>query len=95
MNLNILKTFRHDVYQSFKQAKDALFNLVNALAREDRAQSLPELSLSPSFQRRWASTYEALEDGIIDAKALQRVLVAYMPQRLPLPLIAVDSTHIA
>ena len=46
-NLNALIEFRYGIYQSFKQARDALFNLVDALASEDRAQSLPELSLSP------------------------------------------------
>lgn len=95
MNLNTLIEFRHGVYQSFKRAKDALFNLVDALASEDRAQSLPELSLSPSFERTWASTYEALEDGIIDAKHLQQVFLKYLPMRVPQLLIAVDSTHIA
>lgn len=95
MNLNTLKAFRHGVYQSFPRAKDALFNLVDALASEDRAQSLPELSLSPAFERKWPSTYEALEDGVIDAKALQRVFIAHLPQRHPVPLVAVDGTNIA
>ena len=57
--MNALIEFRYGIYQSFKQARDALFNLVNALASEDRAQSLPELSLSPFFERKWSSTYEA------------------------------------
>jgi hypothetical protein len=94
MNLNTLIAFRHGVYQSFKQAGDALFSLGDALVSEDRAQSLPELSLSPFFERQWPSTYEALEDGIIDEKALQRVFLAHLPQRCPIPLIAVDSTSI-
>ncbi len=49
MNLHTLIEFRHEIYSSFRQAKDALFNLVDALASKDRAQSLPELSLSPYF----------------------------------------------
>ena len=95
MNLNTLKAFRHGVYRSFKQAGDALFNLADALASEDRARSLPELSLSPSFERKWSSTYEALEDGIIEEKELQRVFIAHLPPRHPIPLVAVDSTSIA
>jgi hypothetical protein len=83
MNLNTVISFRHGVYQSFQQAKDALFNLGDALASEDRAQSLPELSLSPYFERKWPSTYEALEDGIIDEEKLQRVFTAHLPQRNP------------
>ncbi len=95
MNLNTVKTFRHEVYQSFKQAKDALFNLLDALASEDRAQSLPELSLSPHFQRKWPSIYEALEDGRIEGDELQKVFVNHLPTRSPFPLIAVDGSSIA
>lgn len=95
MNLNTLKAFRHGVYQSFKQASDALFNLADALASEDRARSLPELSLSPCFERKWSSIYEALEDGIIEEKELQRVFLTHQPPRHPIPLVAVDSTSIA
>lgn len=65
------------------------------MASEDRAQSLPELSLSPFFERKWSSTYEALEDGIIDTQALQKAFITHLPQRSSLPLIAVDSTSIA
>ena len=95
MNLNTLISFRHGVYQSFGRARDALFNLTDALASEDRAHSLPEWSLSPAFERKWSSTYEALEDGIIDVQRLQRVFLMHLPQRCPVPLIAVDSTSIA
>lgn len=95
MNLTTLREFRHGVYQSFKQARDALFNLADALVSEDRAQSLPELSLSPFFERTWSSTYEALEDGIIDVQALQQVFIAHLPPRCSMPLIAVDSTSSA
>lgn len=94
-NLNALIEFRYGIYQSFKQARDALFNLVDALASEDRAQSLPELSLSPFFERKWSSTYEALEDGIIDTQALHKVFITHLPQRSSVPMIAVDSTSIA
>ena len=95
MNFNTLIEFRQGVYQSFNQAKDALFNLVDALTSEDRALSLPELSLSPHFQRKWSSTYEALEDGSIDEKRLQEVFIEHLPPRCPVPLMAVDSTGIA
>jgi hypothetical protein len=95
MNRNTLQAFHHGVSHRFKQARDALFNLADALASEDRAQSLPEWSLSPLFERKWPSLYEALEDGIIDVQALQRVFAAHLPPRSPVPLMAVESTHIA
>src|SRR6266853_3402196 len=79
MNLNILKQVRQEVYGCFGQAKDAVFNTVDALMSEDRAQSFPELSLSPHFERRWPSLYEALQDGRIEQNELQKVFVKHVP----------------
>ena len=73
MNLTILNDFRHEVYGCFERAADALFNTVDALLTETQAHSFPELSLSPWFQRRWCSLYEAFEDGRIDQERLRRV----------------------
>lgn len=80
MNLNTLKEFRHAMYGCFQRAKDGLFNTMDALITEDRAQSFPELSLSPSFVRQWPSLYEAFEDGRIDVKRLRKVLAQYAPR---------------
>ena len=63
MNLSTLNDFRHEMYGCFGHGKDALFNLVDALASEAGARSFPELSLSPFFERTWASLYEALGDA--------------------------------
>lgn len=79
MNLNTLNEFRHAVSGCFKQAGDALFNTVAALSSETAAHSFPELSLSPLFQRRWPSLYEAFEDGKIDAEQLRQVFVQFAP----------------
>ncbi len=79
MNLNTLNEFRHASYGCFKQAGDALFNTVDALSSETAAHSFPELSLSPFFQRKWASLYEAFEDGNIDAERLRQVFVQFAP----------------
>ncbi len=79
MNLNTLNTFRQQVYESFEQAADALFNTMDALASEPAARSFPELSLSPFFVRKWPSLYEAFEDGKIDAERLREVFVQFAP----------------
>src|SRR2546430_16894188 len=79
MNLNTLNEFRHAVCGCFKQAGDALFNTVDALSSETTAHSFPELSLSPLFERRWPSLYEAFEDGQIDAQQLRQVFVQFAP----------------
>src|SRR6266852_1052024 len=73
MNLNILRGFRHEVYGCFPRAADALFNTVDALLTETQARSFPELSLSPLFERRWCSLYEAFEDGRINQNRLRGV----------------------
>jgi DDE superfamily endonuclease len=80
MNLNTLHEFRHEVYGCFTRAADALFNTVDALLTETQAQSFPELSLSPYFERRWCSLYEAFEDGRIDQERLRRVFARYLLQ---------------
>lgn len=80
MNLNILNEFRHEVYGCFERAADALFNTVDALLTETQAHSFPELSLSPYFERRWSSLYEAFEDGRIDQERLRRIFAAYLGQ---------------
>lgn len=79
MNLNTMKEFRHDLYQCFRRASDALFNVMDALSSEATAHSFPELSLSPLFQRKWASLYEAFEDGLIDEDRLREVFVQFAP----------------
>ena len=73
MNFTRLQGFRHEVYGCFDRAADALFNTVDALLTETQAHSFPELSLSPWFERRWGSLYEAFEDGRIDQTRLREV----------------------
>jgi len=96
MNLNTVNEFRHAVYRCFKQAGDALFNTVDALSSETAAHSFPELSLSPLFQRRWPSLYEAFEDGQIEASQLRQIFVQFAP--LPDPgeyvFVGVDTSNL-
>jgi hypothetical protein len=96
VNLNTLNDFRHRMYSCFGNDKDALFNTIDALSSEAGAQSFPELSLSPFFERTWASLYEALEDGQIDAERLREVFVHFAP--LPAAgqhvFLGVDSSNL-
>lgn len=96
MNLTTLQEFRQEIYGCFDRAAGALFNTVDALIAETQAQSFAELSLSPFFERKWSSLYEAFQDGRIDEKKLRAILVKYLPagdpeQRL---LLGVDATSI-
>ncbi len=49
MNLNTLQDFRHGMYHCFGNAKDALFNLVDALASEAGASSFPRIVVLAVF----------------------------------------------
>ena len=79
MNCTKLQEYRQEVYKCFGSSKDALMNLADALCTEVCAKSLPELSLSPFFDRKWPSIYEALEDGSIDTDALVQVNMKFAP----------------
>jgi hypothetical protein len=75
MHFNTVNRVRQQMYGCFERSADALFNLCDALLSEPQARSLPELSLSVFFQRRWPSVYEALQDGRIDVERLREVFV--------------------
>src|SRR5258707_1742727 len=79
MYLNTLQSFRHEVYACLQRAGDALFEVADALLTDPSAQSLAELSLAPSFQRRWPSLYAAFADGRIDQQALSEIFARYLP----------------
>jgi hypothetical protein len=97
MNLHTLQEFRHEMDHCFGNAKDALFNLVDALSSEAGASSVPEWSCSPFCERTWASLYEALEDGQIDAEHLRKVCVdvAPLPQAGEIVFLGVDTSNLS
>jgi hypothetical protein len=74
-----LAYFRRDLYACFLRAGDVLMNTVDALLSETNAQSLVELSLSPYFERRWSSLYDAFENAKIDRDALRKLLMHSLP----------------
>lgn len=79
MHLNTWNEFRHEIYNHcLLRAKDALFNTADALMTETQAKSLPEVTQSLWFERKWSSIYEAFEDGRIDQQALRRVFLQYL-----------------
>jgi hypothetical protein len=98
VNFNILKPIRQQLYGCMERGADALFNLADALLCESQAQSLPELSLSPFFERQWPSVYEALSDGRINVGQVRAlwvsVLLAERAENEPI-WIAVDGSNLA
>lgn len=94
--LQNLAQLRGQIYQCFDRAADALMDTLDALLTETQAQTLPELSLSPLFRRRWHSLYEAFEDGRINQAALRCAFADHAPwpseERI---ILAVDACSIA
>lgn len=96
MNLNTIQQTRHQIWQYFPRSGDALFELADALTCESAARSLPELSLSPAFRRKWSSIYEALEDGRIESQRWSEVWTAALLAEHEGPVwISIDATSIA
>ncbi len=83
MHFNTLQQVRQQMYGCFERSADALFNLSDALLSQPQARSLPELSLSVFFQRRWPSVYEALQDGRINVERLRAVFVQALLESKP------------
>jgi hypothetical protein len=77
--LRRLVDFRVGVYASFTFRADALFELVDALLLCPLIRSAVEVSQSPVFRRRFASVYDALDNGRIDPALLRQALVAAEP----------------
>ncbi len=83
MDATTLVDFRHGLYGCFTRARDALFEVGDALLTAPAARALVELSQAPSFQRRWPSLYAALHDGRLDRAALRRLFARYAPRPAP------------
>jgi len=90
-HLNILKTFRQQVYDRLGPARDALFELSDAVLLTPAVNSFAEFSLSPAFRRRWPSLYEAVQDGRPDRLALLETYLAQMTAE-PRPIWMGDHT---
>jgi hypothetical protein len=96
VNLNTIRQIRHQVWQCFSRSADALFELADALTGEVAADSLPELSLSASFRRKWSSVYEALEDGRIETQRWSSIWTQALLTSHQGPVwLSVDATSIA
>jgi len=95
---NNLIEFCQAVYdQALTQARDAQFELVDALLFSAPIRTFPDLSRSPAFRRQWPSVYAAVEDGRQDREWLERYLAWLVPSNgiLIFPLDVTPWPHIA
>src|SRR3954471_7173472 len=83
MDATTLAVFRQGLYATFGRARDALFEVADALLTAPQPRSFVELSQAPSMQRRWPSCYAALGDGRIERAALRRLFARPLPPPAP------------
>ena len=83
--------FRQTAYQCLGQARDAQFELTDAVLLSGAVSSFAALSLSPVFRRQWSSVYEAIQDGRPDRVGLLRLYTEQMAAEAR-PLLAGDHT---
>ena len=91
MQLTKLKEFRQAAYTCLGQARDAQFELTDAVLLSGAVSSFAALSLSPVFRRQWPSLYEALQDGRPDRAGLVRLYTGQIPAE-GRPVLAGDHT---
>jgi len=89
---NNLIEFRQATYEhGFTKARDAQFELVDALLLGRPIRSFPELSLLPIFRRKWHSSYAAIERGGQDWEWLEWHFIRQIPTQGP-KLFSLDGT---
>ena len=89
---NNLIEFRQAIYDNgLTKARDAQFELIEALLVGAVIRSYPEFSLLPVFRRKWPSVYAAIEDGEQDNKWLERWFIQQVPTEGPV-LYSLDGT---
>jgi hypothetical protein len=73
------------------KARDALFELGDAVLLTPTAHSFAEFSMHPSFRRHWPMLYEVLQDGIIYRYSLLDIFRMQIPRTVR-SLLAGDHT---
>ncbi|MEG4208408.1 NF041680 family putative transposase [Microcoleus sp. Pol7_A1] len=87
-----LEEFRQVAYKYLGRAKDATFELTDAILLTRNVYSLADLSLSPVFRRKWSSIYEALQDSRPQRQKLMQLYIKQIPAEAR-PLLAGDHTN--
>jgi hypothetical protein len=90
MKCETLREFRQLAYKMLGPAKDATFELMDAVMTTPKANCLTVMALNPLFRRKWPSVSEALQDPQPDREQLMKL---YIQQTLGVerPILAVDS----
>jgi hypothetical protein len=91
ISLQKLQEFRKSIYGRLGNARDALFDLMDAVLTTRSITSFVELSLSPLFRRKWPSLHEALQDAHPPRQALMKEYVGTLDEA-EVTVLAMDHT---
>lgn len=91
MILTQLQEFRQALYNCLGKARDAVFELMDAVLVSPSIPSFVSLSQSPVFRRQWSSLYAALQDSRPPRRKLMKLQVKQMPTEEQ-PLLAGDCS---
>ena len=86
-----LQQFRQTVYECLGKAKDAVFELMDAVLVSPNVSSSVSQSQSPVFRRQWPSIYAALHDSRPPRTKLMKLYLEQIPTEEQ-PLLAGDHT---
>jgi hypothetical protein len=92
MIFNQLQEFRHRLYGLLGNARDAVFDLMDAVLVSASISSFVSLSQSPVFRRQWSSTYAALQASRLPQRKITKLLVSQIATDEQ-PLLAGDSSR--
>ena len=92
-SLQKLQNFRKEAYQLLGPAKDATFDLMDAVLTTRKVDSLAELSLSTVFRRKWPSIYETLDDCRPKTNKLMQLYRKQIPTPEPVQRIILAGDH--
>lgn len=81
MFLHSFQEFRQAAYECLCRAKDATFELMDAILLTRNAYSLGDLSMCPVFRRQWSSIYEAIQDTRPQRHKLMRLYSKNIPKQ--------------
>lgn len=91
MKLEQLQEFRQLAYECFGKAKDATFELADAVMTTRHISCLGDLALNPLFWRQLSSVYEALQYCRPDRDQLMQLYIQQMSE-VERPVLAIDRT---
>jgi hypothetical protein len=86
-----LNQYRHSLYGQLGKAKDAVFELMDAVLVSASIKSFVSLSQSPVFRRQWSSVYAALHDSRLPQAKLMKGVVERV-EVAEQPILAGDRT---